>query len=95
MFGIADGNPGVAHEVDIAGKTFNFFCFEIKRIARDEDGGIGAALKFDGAADVVKCAAPGADVEVGVIGFEVLLLLEARQRCLGGYLPEFSSAHSF
>jgi hypothetical protein len=61
--------------VEVVAESFDLAGFEIKRIVGDEDGGIGAALDFDGAANAEESAAAGADIVVRFVGFEVLILV--------------------
>jgi hypothetical protein len=41
---IADGDPGMLDDVDLLGEAIDFLGFEVKRVAGDEEAGIGAAL---------------------------------------------------
>src|SRR5882672_4430611 len=44
LLGIADGDPGMFDDVDLFGEAIDLLGFEVKRIAGDEEAGIGAAL---------------------------------------------------
>ncbi len=72
--GIAHGDPRLVNEVEIVAKSLHQMRFEIERIIRDEQRGVGAALDFQRAADVGEGATAGAHVVVGFIGLEVLIL---------------------
>ena len=75
MFGIADGDPGAVDEVQTAGEALDVARFEVKRIVRNQDRGIGVAFDFDIATNVVEKAVAGADVVVRFVGFEVLVVV--------------------
>jgi hypothetical protein len=49
---VADGDPTATNEVNVTGEAFDFGCLEVERVLGNEDEGIGAALDFDGTADV-------------------------------------------
>src|SRR5262249_25164286 len=68
-------DPRGRENVEVVVVLLDVFGFEVERIFRDEDGGIGFALDFDEAADVDEGAAAGADVVVGFGGFEVLIFV--------------------
>ena len=51
---IADGDPRVMDEIDVVGEALDFARFEIERILRNKNGGIGLALDFHGPANIVK-----------------------------------------
>ncbi len=73
--GIADGDPGLADEIDVAREPLDFTGLEVEGIRRDEDHGVGAAEDLDGAADVAEGAEAGGDVVTGFVGFEVLVFV--------------------
>ena len=70
---VADGDPGLANNVDVVSKFFDLVSFEVERIVAGKDGGIGLALDLNRAANVEKRAAAGADVIVRFIRFEMLI----------------------
>jgi hypothetical protein len=71
---VAHGDPGLANDVEIVAKSFDVVGLEIQRVVGHQETGIGTSLDFDRAADVQESAATRADVVVGVVGFEMLIL---------------------
>ena len=59
-------------DVDVVAEGGRPGGFEVERIVGDEDGGIGAALDLEEAANFFESAAAGGDVVVGFVGFEML-----------------------
>ena len=78
----------VVKNVEVVVVLLDVFRFEVEWIVCDQNGGIRFALDFDEAAHVGEGAAAGADVVVGFVGFEVLILVvendvAARDRFVG------------
>ena len=71
--GVADGDPGLANDVDVVSHLFDLGRFEIERIVARKDGGIGLALDLNRTANVEKRPAASADVIVRFIRFEMLI----------------------
>jgi hypothetical protein len=71
---IANGDPGVVDEINVAGESVNHTRFEIKRILRNEEGRAGAALDAHSAAHVYEVPLAGAYVVTRFVGFEMFLL---------------------
>jgi len=68
---IANGNPAAADEVDVTRKPLDFLRLKIEGVLRNQNQGIGAALDFDGAANIDEDAMAGTYVVAGFLGFEV------------------------
>ena len=75
MFGLADGNPGMANEVHVARKAFHLLRFEIERVLRDQDERIRPALDFHRSMNIAEPALTGADVIVRFVSFEMLVVV--------------------
>src|ERR1700739_3802333 len=52
---IADGEPGMLEDVDLFGEAVDFLGFEVKRIAGNEEAGIGAPLELQESTDFLEC----------------------------------------
>src|ERR1700719_5355013 len=83
MARVANGDPCLLNNVEVASESFYLAGFEIKRVIGDEDGGIWAALDLNGAADAEEGAATGADVIVSFVGFQVLVLVVVQDVAAG------------
>src|SRR5271157_676273 len=87
MRGIADGEPGVANDVEVGGKALDFASFKVQRVLRYQEGGVGVALEFYGAVDVVENAVFRGDIENGIVALEMLVFKVEDNvpvdRCLG------------
>jgi hypothetical protein len=60
---------------EIVAKFLDAARLEVERVVGDQDGRIGAAYDFDGAANVGERATAGADVVVSFVGLEVFILV--------------------
>ncbi len=70
---IADGDPGAANAIEVAGKALDGARFEIQRIVGEKDLITGLALDSESAVNVLKKAVTGADVVVRLGSFEMLV----------------------
>ncbi len=88
MRGIADGEPGVADDVNIGGNALHFASLEVERVLGDQERGIGAAFELYRAVNVAKGAAPRGNIENGIVALEMLIFKVEENvpvdRCLGG-----------
>jgi hypothetical protein len=71
---VTHSDPGLANDVEIVAESFNIVGLEIQRVVGHQESGIGTSFDFDRAADVPESAATRADVVVGFVGFEMLIL---------------------
>ena len=72
MRGITDRNPGLLHEVQVAGKTFHRTRLKIQRVVRDQHLIIRLAHNLERAMDTLKEPVPRADVIMRFRCFEML-----------------------
>src|SRR5260370_8847999 len=87
---VADGNPGAVDEVDVAREAFDVPCLKVERTIGNQQRGIRPPLDFDVAANVVKAAMTGADVELSFVGFEVLAVVIELPMAAGGRFLAFA-----
>ena len=71
MRGIANGNPGLLHEIQVAGKTFHRTRLKIQRVVRDQHLIIRLAHNLERAMDILKDPVPRADVVMRFRGFQM------------------------
>ena len=88
MLRIANCEPGVADDIEIRGHALDFLGFKINGIFGDQQRGVGVAFQFHIAVDIVERAMAGLNVELCIIGFQVLVFkiklhVPARQRFEG------------
>src|SRR5260370_25822048 len=84
MLRVADGDPCAVDEVDVSWEPFDVPCFKVERTIGNQQRGIGPPLNLNVAAYVVKAAMTCADVELRLVGFEVLAVVIELHMAAGG-----------
>ena len=84
MLGVANGDPGLADDVNVTRKFVDIARFEVQRIVCQEDKRIRPTRDFDVAANLVEFAGRCAQVVLSLRRFNVLIVVVERDMAGGG-----------